>query len=188
MNLSSLTAVLMLASAAGTGSLSATAAPWVPVTPLKAVSPAASPAAAVFSPGLEADPSLAPSAAIQNASAPKAPAKHPIDVWLEECTAKDESTQGQLACLAEAYKKWDAELNRVYRELMQKLPEAARPSLKASQQAWIKHRNEEFNLLTSLYGMFDGTMYGLMQAADQVDFVRKRTLELSSYLDVLNTG
>ncbi len=145
--------------------------------------------AAVLAGSLAASPAptLAAGTRAQNQDkAAAAPAKHPIDLWLEQCTAKDESTQGQLACLAEAYKKWDAELNRVYQELMQRLPEAARAPLKASQLAWIKHRNEEFNFLTALYEMFDGTMYGLMKAADQVDFVRKRALELSSYLDVLD--
>lgn len=113
-------------------------------------------------------------------------AKHPIDAWLEQCTAKDESTAGQLNCLAEAFRKWDAELNRVYQELMKKLPEAARPALKSAQVAWLKHRDEEFKLLAALYDPLDGTMYGLMKAADRVDLVRKRALELSSYLDVLN--
>ena len=127
-------------------------------------------------------------AATAGAFPQKAPAKHPIDVWLEQCTAKDESTAGQIDCLIEAYKKWDAELNRVYQELMKRLPEAARASLKATQLAWIKHRIEEFNLMTALYEMFDGTMYGLMKTADQTDFVRKRALELASYLDVLNSG
>jgi uncharacterized protein YecT (DUF1311 family) len=117
-----------------------------------------------------------------------APAKHPIDVWLEQCTAKDESTYGQINCLTEAYKKWDAELNRVYQELMKKLPEAGRSALKSTQLAWIKHRNEEFNLLTVLYEMFDGSMFGLMKVADQVDFVRKRALELSSYLSVIDNA
>ncbi|MCX6567323.1 MAG: DUF1311 domain-containing protein [Candidatus Aminicenantes bacterium] len=112
-------------------------------------------------------------------------AKHPIDAWLEECTAKDESTAGQLACLATAYGKWDAELNRVYQELMNKLPEDSRPALKAAQVAWLKHRDEEFKLLAALYDPLDGTMYGLMKTADRVDIVRKRALELSSYLDVL---
>jgi len=112
-------------------------------------------------------------------------AKHPIDAWLEECTAKDESTVGQIACLATAYEKWDAELNRVYRELMKKLPEAGRPAFKAAQVAWLKYRDEEFKLLAALYDPLDGTMYGLMKTADRVDIVRKRALELSSYLDVL---
>ncbi|MHB8054786.1 MAG: lysozyme inhibitor LprI family protein [Candidatus Aminicenantales bacterium] len=114
-------------------------------------------------------------------------AKHPIDAWLEECTAKDESTAGQLTCLAAAYEKWDAELNRVYQELMPKLPEEARPVLKAAQVTWLKHRDEEFKLLDALYGSLEGTMYGLMRAADRVDIVRKRALELSSYIDVLNS-
>jgi len=115
----------------------------------------------------------------------KAPAKHPLDAWLEECTAKDESTVGQIACLTEAGGKWDAELNRVYKALMARLPEAARPALKAAQLAWIQHRDREFELLAALYDSLDGTMYGLMKAADRVDVVRKRALELSSYLDVL---
>jgi len=117
--------------------------------------------------------------------AASAPAKHPIDVWLEQCTAKDESTAGQIACLTTAFEKWDAELNRVYQELMKKLPEAARPALKSAQLAWLKHRDEEFKLLAALYDSLDGTMYGLMKAADRVDFVRKRALELSSYISVL---
>jgi uncharacterized protein YecT (DUF1311 family) len=114
------------------------------------------------------------------------PAKHPIDVWLEECLAMDETTAGQRACLATVYEKWDAELNRVYQELMTKLPEDARPALKAAQVAWLNHRDEEFKLLAALYDALDGTMYPVMKASDRVDFVRNRALELSSYLDVLN--
>ncbi len=117
---------------------------------------------------------------------PAAPAKHPIDVWLEECLAKDETTAGQRACLATAYEKWDGELNRVYQELLTKLPEDARPALRAAQVAWLNHRDEEFKLLAALYDALDGTMYPVMKASDRVDFVRNRALELSSYLDVLN--
>jgi len=113
-------------------------------------------------------------------------AKHPIDAWLEDCTARDESTAGQIACLAAAYEKWDAELNRVYRELMSALPEASRPALKSAQFAWLKQRDEEFKLLAAVYDLLDGSMYRLMKAADRVDIVRKRALELSSSLDVLN--
>lgn len=113
-------------------------------------------------------------------------AKHPIDAWLEDCTARDESTAGQIACLAAAYEKWDAELNRVYQELMSALPEVSRPALKSAQIAWLKQRDEEFKLLDAVYDLLDGSMYRLMKAADRVDIVRKRALELSSYLDVLD--
>lgn len=113
------------------------------------------------------------------------PAKHPIDAWLEDCTARDESTTGQTACLAAAYEKWDAELNRVYQELTAVLPELSRPALKSAQVAWLRQRDEEFKLLDALYDPLDGSMYRVMKAADRVDIVRKRALALSSYLDVL---
>jgi uncharacterized protein YecT (DUF1311 family) len=133
--------------------------------------------------GLVSVPAAAFSAQEQAADKP---AKHPIDAWLEECTARDESTFGELACLAAAYEKWDAELNRVYQELMSALPEDSRPALKSAQIAWLKLRDEEIKLLGALYDILDGSMYRVMKAADRVDIVRKRALELSSYLDVLN--
>jgi uncharacterized protein YecT (DUF1311 family) len=113
-------------------------------------------------------------------------AKHPIDTWLEACTAKDQSTAGQIACLGQAYEKWDAELNRVYKELTAKLPEAGRPVLRTAQLAWLKFRDEEFKLLDALYDPLDGSMYRLMKTADRVDLIRKRALEIASYLDVLD--
>jgi uncharacterized protein YecT (DUF1311 family) len=114
------------------------------------------------------------------------PAKHPIDAWLEQCTAKDESTAGQLSCLGEAFGKWDAELNRVYKALTTKLPETGRASLKTAQLAWLEFRDEELKLLDAFYDPLDGSMYRLMKAADRVDLIRKRALELASYLDVLS--
>ncbi|MFN3378277.1 MAG: lysozyme inhibitor LprI family protein, partial [Runella zeae] len=42
---------------------------------------------------------------------------HPIDVSLDNCMDKNPSTQGMIGCLDEAYKKWDAELNKNYKAL-----------------------------------------------------------------------
>jgi uncharacterized protein YecT (DUF1311 family) len=114
------------------------------------------------------------------------PAKHPIDAWLEQCTAKDESTAGQLTCLGEAFGKWDTELNRVYKALAAKLPEAGKTAMRTAQLAWLKFRDEELKLLDAFYDPLDGSMYRLMKAADRVDLIRKRVLELASYLDVLS--
>lgn len=111
--------------------------------------------------------------------------KHPIDQWLSDCLAKDPSTRGMLACFEEGYRRWDAELNRVYKELMKKLTPEEQGTLKESQIAWLKQRDETFKLLQIIYAKKDGTMYLTMKAADRVDIVQKRTMELSSYLDVL---
>jgi uncharacterized protein YecT (DUF1311 family) len=117
--------------------------------------------------------------------ASRPPVKHPIDQWLSDCMAKDPSTRGMLLCLEEGYRRWDAELNRVYKELMNRLTLEEQGTLRESQIAWLKQRDGTFKLLQIIYAKKDGTMYLTMKAADRVDIVQKRALELSSYLDVL---
>ena len=39
--------------------------------------------------------------------------KHPIDVFLSECTDSNWSTAGMIDCTDEASKKWDEEMNFV---------------------------------------------------------------------------
>jgi len=124
-------------------------------------------------------------AAGAGAQTSRPPVKHPIDQWLSDCMAKDPSTQGMLSCLEEGYRRWDAELNRVYKELMSRLAPKEQGTLKESQIAWLKQRDETFKLLQIIYAKKDGTMFLTMKAADRVDIVQKRALELSSYLDVL---
>jgi len=115
-----------------------------------------------------------------------APPKHPIDQWLTDCMAKDPSTQGQLKCLGEAYTRWDAELNRVYKQLLGRLAPEEQAVLKESQRAWLKQRDEMFKLLQMIYAKKSGTMYLTLQAADRVEIVEKRALELASILDIMD--
>lgn len=111
--------------------------------------------------------------------------EHPIDAWLAACMKKDPSTQGANACLGQAFDKWDAEMNRAYRELAGRLAEGERGALREAQRAWVAFRDSELAWLGKFYGGLDGTMYGSMRAADRVELVRRRAMELSSLLDVL---
>lgn len=113
--------------------------------------------------------------------------KHPLDLWLDGCMQKNPSTQGMNECLAMAYEKWDQELNRAYRELLSRLDEPSRGILRESQRAWISFRDSEFLLLDKIYRSMEGTLYGTMRLADRVDLIKRRTLELQSYVDVLNS-
>jgi uncharacterized protein YecT (DUF1311 family) len=115
-----------------------------------------------------------------------APKKHPIDAWLDACLEKDPSTQGMLTCLGEAYRRWDAELNRVYGALLARLTAEEAAALREAQRAWLKQRDATFKLLDGVYGRKEGTMFLTMRAADRVDVVEKRTFELLSVLDVLD--
>ncbi len=112
-------------------------------------------------------------------------AAHPVDARLAACMEKDPSTQGMNRCLGQAYEKWDEELNRVYRELGGRLDQGLRPALREAQRAWIAFREGELAWLAKFYGGLDGSMYRNMLAADRVELVRRRVLELNSFLDVL---
>lgn len=128
---------------------------------------------------------LAVLAPLRSQDAPAPPPRHPVDARLDACLAKDPSTQGMLACLDAAYAEWDAELNRAYRELLSRLTAGEAESLREAQRAWLAHRDATFKLFDAVYGRKEGTMFLTMRAADRVDVVRKRALELLSVLDLL---
>ena len=111
---------------------------------------------------------------------------HPIDKFLDECMEKDMSTAGMVKCINEAYDKWDAELNRVYKLLIKNVDDKSAASLKSAQVEWIAFRDKEFKLIDDIYSKLEGTMYIPMRAADRMEIVKKRVLELDAYRDLLN--
>jgi uncharacterized protein YecT (DUF1311 family) len=116
------------------------------------------------------------------------PTRHPIDSALALCEEANPSTQGMLQCLRDAEQAWDRELNVWYRELQSRVGAKGRPALARAQKAWMAFRDAEFARLTSLYSLTDGTMYLVMHAADRVDLVRRRALDLQSSCDALDSA
>jgi uncharacterized protein YecT (DUF1311 family) len=112
--------------------------------------------------------------------------KHPIDKWLEECMDKNPTTVGMVNCEDEALKRWDKELNSVYKQLMEKLSAQAKETLKEAQRAWLKARDAEIKLIGAVYGSLEGTMYIPMRADAVTSLTRARALKLKDYLDLLN--
>ena len=110
---------------------------------------------------------------------------HPIDLKLGKCLEENNYTAGMSQCFVESYNDWDKELNIIYRKLAGKLESEERKRLLSAQLEWLKYRDLEFKLIDSLYNKKAGTMYIPMRMSDKVNLVRKRTLNLSSYLDLL---
>jgi uncharacterized protein YecT (DUF1311 family) len=110
---------------------------------------------------------------------------HLIDKLTDECLAKDQTTAGMVNCFHEACELWDAELNKVYNQLRVQLNPEQKEALKAAQVEWIKYRDLNFAMIESIYGSLEGTMYTPMKIADRADFIKKRTLELESYAELL---
>lgn len=111
---------------------------------------------------------------------------HPIDVSLDNCMDKNPSTQGMIGCLDEAYKKWDAELNKNYKALNLQLNATQKAALLASQRKWIEYRDLEFKTQAAIYQTMEGTMYLPMAVNDRLEIVKKRALTLKSYLELFN--
>ncbi|WP_028669099.1 lysozyme inhibitor LprI family protein [Runella zeae] len=114
------------------------------------------------------------------------PESHPIDVSLDNCMDKNPSTQGMIGCLDEAYKKWDAELNKNYKALNLQLNATQKAALLASQRKWIEYRDLEFKTQAAIYQAMEGTMYLPMAVNDRLEIVKKRALTLKSYLELFN--
>jgi uncharacterized protein YecT (DUF1311 family) len=108
-------------------------------------------------------------------------AQHPLDVTLEKCMEKNPSTHGSINCIVEAQQQWDAELNKQYKMLTQKLNAEQKTALLNAQRAWLKWRDAEFKHIEALYSTMQGTMYQPMQLSDRLEIVRKRALDLKGY-------
>jgi len=113
--------------------------------------------------------------------------KHPIEKSTEACFDRTSSTMGMLRCNTEAYKKWDKELNRVYKALMRELKhnKKAKRALRKAQRAWLKYKKAEMNNINKIYGSQDGTMWIPVTAGAKSDITKERALTLKSYLDSL---
>ncbi len=113
---------------------------------------------------------------------------HPVDREMYACMGKDPSTANVVNCIHTAAEKWDAELNRVYQELKERLKPEARKSLTEAQRAWIAYRDLEFRNIEGIYAAMDGTMYHPMRADSRMQITRNRVMELVSYLSLFEMG
>lgn len=120
-------------------------------------------------------------------------AEHPLDIEIQECMDKDSSTHGMIECAREGAKKWDADLNRAYKELMGLLPKQGQDALRTAQRAWIPWRDREISLVGAVYGALynsldGGTMWLVINAIAEMEVVRGRTLELIALSEELKKG
>ena len=113
-------------------------------------------------------------------------AEHHIDRYLESCIDADSTTAGMLNCTSQAYSLWDKELNIKYTNLMSGLGQADKEVLRKAQRQWIAFRDSEFKAIDALYKSKDGTMYLPMRAADRLEIVKVRVLQLQGYINLAN--
>lgn len=103
---------------------------------------------------------------------------HPIDKKMSECMDADGSTMGMVACINEAYKSWDKELNKYYNKLIKTLAPAAQKMLKETQLQWIKLQQKNDAMISAVYSLQDGTIVQIQISEAKMNFLKHRALEL----------
>jgi uncharacterized protein YecT (DUF1311 family) len=76
----------------------------------------------------------------------------------------------------------NAELDKVYKQLMAKLEAEQQKSLKEAQRAWIKWRDAEADIIARLGGAVGGSAMRLDYANAQEKLIKDRTDVLKGYL------
>lgn len=114
-----------------------------------------------------------------------AAATHPADKYLSDCIAADPSTAGMTNCTIRAHALWESELNIKYVDLRNLLSTKQKLALRDSQRQWIIFRELEFKTIDAFYAALDGTMHIPMRAADRLDIVKNRVLQLNSYIAII---
>jgi uncharacterized protein YecT (DUF1311 family) len=104
--------------------------------------------------------------------------KHPLDAKVDAMVEKANSTADNVRVYSQAYKLWDAELNRCYGELKKRLKPQAFAALQSAQRQWLAYRDEQLKYIVEFYGKFDGTMYIPKSAEASMQVIRQRALEL----------
>ena len=120
--------------------------------------------------------------------------KDPIDIWTDTAVEKAAKSNGMIAgdhaisqVLVEASKKRDAELNKVYKRLMARLPQEDAERLKLAQKAWLQWRNLETDFNDKLLLTPEsGTMALIVAAQGNLSLVRQRVLDLRDYEHMLD--
>jgi uncharacterized protein YecT (DUF1311 family) len=100
--------------------------------------------------------------------------QHPIDRQTEVCM---ESERVDI-CFDRATRAWDGEMNRQWGILLGRLDGDGAERMRASQRAWITHRDAEFAAIDAIFGTMAGSIAGMIVGDNYASVVRRRALAL----------
>ena len=103
----------------------------------------------------------------------------------EELQSKLDSgvTSEMINANSERYEAWDAELNKVYKLLMERLSKDKKEKLRNSQRAWIKSKEKKANEASKEAD--GGTLAGVLYSGTLASMTKERTIELAKMYDNL---
>lgn len=118
-------------------------------------------------------------------AAAQADAPHSIDAAQAECLKTHHGTMPRAKCNSDAMQAWEKDVTKTYAALKTKLPSDNRKSFEASQTAWEKYRDAEFDFISNRYAAKKGTGYISVRIILRMQIVKARALELESRYDAV---
>jgi len=106
--------------------------------------------------------------------------KHPIDRIVDQCLEVESTTQGMVECFDRGSRLWDAEMNRVYRELLQVASNRQKQAVQKAQRAWLSYREAQRDANSAV--VTEGTVSRISRADMLRDLAREQARRLSSLL------
>lgn len=100
-----------------------------------------------------------------------------IDIEYKQCLEDNITTAGMRNCANVAMQKWDSELNKYYKLLMENLSTERQTLLRDAQREWIKYRDKEFTFIKGYYfGEKEGTMWYPVADGEKMKLLKNRAL------------
>ena len=110
---------------------------------------------------------------------------HPIESAQAKCLKTHHGTMPRAKCYSDAALAWEKDVTKTYATLLQTVKADDKTSLEASQTAWEKYRDAEFDFIGHIYGDKKGTGYISVRIIKRLSIVRSRALELEDWLEYL---
>jgi uncharacterized protein YecT (DUF1311 family) len=92
----------------------------------------------------------------------------------EACMKREQATFPMIQCITEEHKRWDAELNRQYRFIRGKLPDARRNMFDSAQIAWVAFRDANCGFYNNPDG---GTLARIEANSCMLEMTARRVME-----------
>lgn len=106
----------------------------------------------------------------------------PIDKSVGACIDKDSAPNAIVACFSQGHRQWDAEVTKLYNELLGKLDNDKKETLKTAQAQWAQYRDSELRFIDALYAGEDHPAHAPLRADQRMQLIRSRALALHEYL------
>jgi len=103
------------------------------------------------------------------------------DKFVETCSERRRwTTVAMMLCHEAAYRHWDSELNRVYKQVMGRAEGVFKKAVRDAQRKWLAYKDAR----CGVYGHFEGTMWRPVAVACAADMTLRRVGDLAEIRDV----